>query len=46
MRHGYFGLRMEASSTDDMGGSCFGVSVLALPLPFFLPFEALYAMVD
>lgn len=24
-----------------MGGSYFGVSYLALPLPFFLPFEAL-----
>lgn len=46
MRQGYFGFHLEASSVDDLGGSYFGVSDFSLPLPFFLPFEALSFVVD
>lgn len=46
MRQGYFSFHLEASSVDDLGRSCFKVSDLALPLPFFLAFEDLSIMID
>jgi len=46
MRQGYFSFLLEASSTEDLGGSYFGALALALPLPFSLPLEALFAAVD
>lgn len=46
MRQGYLGFCCEDSPADYFGGPCFEASILPLPLPFFLPFKGLSAVVD
>lgn len=46
MRQGYFGFLLEESSINDLGGSCFLASALAIAFPFFLPLEALSTSID
>jgi len=46
MRQGYLGFHCEDSPADDLGGTCFGASTLALPLPFFFPFKDFSTAID
>jgi len=46
MRQGYLGFHCDDSLADNLGGHCFGPSALALPLPFFFPFNDLSTTVD